>query len=228
MKRLSVLAGVVVAALALAASTNAAPGDWYQLPRFGAYYLTPPCCGGDSLNGTGAAILVSGINPDSSNCLLFRSTAESASNYLIQSGLLRCGSGQMLDGTCSLSNNLVKFVEKDVAGSYTCYPHGAASLNTTYTATPQNTTGTLWYAYIDGIAYENNSFSADAIAESGEHTSDSCSGWSGHGVFGQSSLWPWKRYVIGSASWKTVQSSYQHAGCWALSGAPPNSFDISH
>jgi hypothetical protein len=226
-----VLVVAVTTALSIAGTAFADPSLWWQSPRFGAYYLTSPCCNGDPFNGTGASIKVTSASPDSQPCLLFRSTAEKG-GYLIQSGLTKCGTNSTgLDGTCSLSNNLVKFVEKEVNGVYTCYPHGAASLNTTYTATPQNTTGTLWYAYIDGTAYESNSFTAEAIAETAEHTDpngDSCSGWSGAATFASSATWPWQRYVINNPSWTRVQSSYTHAGCWSLSGGPPNSFTISH
>lgn len=225
-----------IAALIFAASAVADPSQWWQSPRFGAYYLTSPCCNGDTFNGTGASIIVNSANPNSQSCLLFRSTAEAngsggPNGYLLQSGIVRCASGFSVDNTCSLSNNLVKFVETEVNGQYTCYPHGAVSFGTSHTATPQNASGNLWYSFIDGTAYESNTFVAAAIAESGEHNgpnADNCSGWSGSATFGSSAPWPWERYVIGSSGWVQIQSSYTHAGCWSLSGGPPNSFTISH
>jgi hypothetical protein len=63
--------------------------------------------------------------------LLFRSEAQTDTR-LIQAGLVKCGTNAGLDGTCSLSNNLVKFVEILNSSGYHCYAHGDASTGTEY------------------------------------------------------------------------------------------------
>jgi hypothetical protein len=225
MRRLLIAACIAaVVTFAIATSASAA---WYQYNRFGAYYLQEPCCGGDTLNGTGASIEVYTASPDSSSCLLFRSSAENSS-YLIQSGLVRCNN-YSVDYTCGTAGTLVFFVETEVNGSYSCYQHGSASYNTTYTATPQNASGNLWYAYINGNSYESNTFVASVIGETNEHNgpnANTCGSWSGDALYANSSTWPWERYVIGSLTWKKVQSSDTWSGCWTRSGAPPSSFEI--
>jgi len=198
--------------------------------RFGVFYLQEPCCGGDPLEGTGASIEGDALTPDKYFCILFRSDAENSNGtYAIQAGLARCGTNGTLDGTCSLSNNLIKFVEKVVASSFTCYPHGAASLFSEYDTWLADGSGTTWFAYINGTAYESSSFTGNLIDESGEHTStDSCSGWSGHAVFADDGLWPWQRYVKATRTWTQIQASQHSHGCWTLNGGPPSPFDISH
>lgn len=229
MNRAAVCAFFLVVSLATATAAVAAPGDWYQAPRYGAYYLTDPCCSGDALNGTSSAIKVESISPDPDSCILFRSTAETESQ-LIQAGVARCGSNIALDGTCSSSNNLVKFVEILNGGVYTCYPHGAASARYIYNVSVQNASSTTWYAFINGTSYESLSMpAAVAIAESGEHTpSNSCSGWSASATYANSSAYPWQRFIKSSLTWFNVQSSYASAGCWTLTGGPPSPFTISH
>jgi hypothetical protein len=226
-RRLRMAVGGFVAILVLLTCSSSAFGF---AARFGTRYLEPPCCGGDALNGTSASINISSISPDSTRCILFSSDAENSTHlYLLQDGVVRCGSSSSLDGTCSLTNNTVKFVEKEVNGSYTCYAHGSAALNFDHAAVLQNASGTTWSTVLDGVTYETNSFTQYGIYEQGEHAgSDSCTGWSGSARFAANASYPWQRYVQSGATWKTVQSSFSSPGCWSISGGPPGSFTISH
>jgi hypothetical protein len=212
-------------ALVAAVFSTQAFGDAFS-PGFGARYLDPPCCA-DPLNGTRAVIDVAIASADNTNCLLFRSEADTPS-YLIQAGTLRCGpTSPGLDGSCSLSNNLVHYVETEVAGAYTCYPHGAASLNSydIYTVDQAQPSSNQWTAFINGTLYEHNTFAPYRIMASAEHTSDSCSGWSGWGTWGENGV-PWQRWIKSSLTWFTIQTSAISPGCWTLVGAPPSSFII--
>lgn len=220
---------VVLCAALLWALIAGAQGSSSFVSRFGSRYLQPPCCNGDTLNGTYASISVDYIAPGSAYCVLFRSVAQdSAGAYLLQAGLARCGAYTSLDGTCSLSNNFIKFVEKEVNYVYTCYPHGAATLSTTYNPLVVSYTGNSWSAQIDSTAYESNSFTQYMITEGAEHAgTDSCTGgWAASGFF--AGLGAWQRYHQGSGTWKTVQSSYISEGCWTIAGGPPSSFTIYH
>jgi len=192
-------------------------------------YLTEPCCGGDALNGTSASLNASSISPDTNNCIMYRADAEDSGVQLIQAGLVRCGSGADLDATCSTSNNLVLYVEIiDSTGHATCYQHGSASTGTEYVPVVQNASGTTWYAYISGTAYEHTSMSTYGILEGAEYTGSSCSGWSGSVTYAGDSTYPWQRFIKSTLSWYTVQTSYNDGGCWTESGSLPGSFSYSN
>lgn len=192
--------------------------------------LEPPCCNGDTLNGTSASINASSINPDTQSCIAYRSDAERYQVGLLQVGLVRCGTGANVDGTCSLSNNLVKYVEKLVGTNPgVCVAHGGASTGTSYWMSVQNATGNLWYSYIDGTAYESNTFQQSKLVEGVEYTGSFCSGWSGSVTYAADSNHRWQRYVINSPTWVTVQTSFidNTSSCFSMSGGPPTSFTIS-
>ena len=225
---------ILVAAIAVAASWGS-PGVHAASYEWGIRYLNyGSCCLGDSLNGTKASIEVNYFNPLTNQCLSAQSYGVGFNNTddLIVVDLLRCGSSTGIDGTCSESNNFVRAVEVLINGIYHCYEHGAASWGTNYTMDVLNEYQSLWWAHINGTAYENETFStgtAEAIQEGiedGQTTSNIfCSGWSAASVFAQTSAW--QRFEI-NVSWKTVQSSRSQSGCFTLSGGPPGAFSIQH
>src|SRR5690348_5444839 len=103
-KGLLIAVGVAALAMFLASSASAV--------NFGGRYLVyGSCCDGGPLWGSSSSIIVNSASPESTGCLIFRNDAE-ASGFLLQAGATKCGlSSGGLDGTCSLSNNLVRFVE---------------------------------------------------------------------------------------------------------------------
>lgn len=185
------------------------------------------------MNGTRSSIQVANVLPDSPHCVVWRSDAENPdASWLIQDGLAKCGAtSNGLDGSCSLTVNLVLYVEiESTLNNYACFPHGQASENQQHKFTvdqPQPSSNS-WTAYIDGNSYEHNGFAQYLIAESSEHTgTDSCSGnWGGIGTFSQSTAW--QRWIKSSLTWFTVQSDYLLSpSCWIATGGPPNTFSFS-
>lgn len=214
----------------IAAALQAAPAVAIT-SNFGSHYLKPPCCGGDPLNGTRASIRVTNVSSPQ-HCLAWRSEAEnSGGDWLIQAGYVKCASGYNVDGTCSLSNNLVFFVEvESTLNNYACFPHGQASENQQhkFTVDQAQPSGDAWTAFIDGNLYEHNGFVQYFISESAEYSgSASCSNlYSGTGAFSES-LQQWQRWIKSTLTWFTVQSDYLSAGCWVATGGPPNTFYLS-
>lgn len=195
----------------------------------GSHYLYfGGCCGGAELDGTRAYISVNTVLPAAEDCLVFSSVV--ATFYTagqLQAGLARCGAHTSLGGTCSLSNNFVKFVERipHDGGSAVCYPHGAASVGGSYLVTVDETwdNGT-WWTFISGQLYEgqsgydNNVF----IEEWGEHTGFVCAGWHAGANFAT-----WQRYNYDLNRWITVQSSYMdNSDCWGMTAVSDGFFDI--
>jgi hypothetical protein len=221
-RRFAVLVLVAMAALVVTGSALAT--------IFGYNYLQyGSCCGGARLDGTRAYVSVSSITPDASNCIAFQSIVTSLdSNRQLQAALLRCGTNANVDGTCSLTNNFVKIVERIPAtGSPVCYPHGAATLGSSYLLTVDSSAGNgTWTAYISGTPYESQSgyTTSVRIPESGEYTGFSCSGWSGSASFNT-----WQRYNFPNNVWTTVQSSNQrNDGCWSLGTVSNGNFSVTH
>jgi hypothetical protein len=181
--------------------------------------------------GSSVAIVLNSISTDSLHCLLFRADAEDGASHLIQAGLVKCGSGLAgigLDGACSLSNNLVRFVETENASGFHCFPHGGVSTGVEHDAAVQAYSGNSWTSWIDGTYYESNTQSHLFIAAGAEHNGNSdCSGWSASATFG-SSAYPWQRLRPDRATWYTVQSAWTNADCWSTSGGPPGAFTVSH
>jgi hypothetical protein len=217
--RLRFLAIGLLAALTFAAAASAA--------QWGNLYLSYSS-GGSTLDGTRADITVSSASPDTSDCLIHASVVnEQNASKQLESGLVICGSGTSIDGTCSLSNNFVKYVERYNGSSYTCYPHGSASFNTSYLATVDNSSGNgTWSAYISGTLYEaqsgyDNNVNVD---EWGEYTDTSCSGWSDSTGFSS-----WQSYNYSANTWSTVGSANNGTtGCWTTSGLSSGSFSVSN
>jgi hypothetical protein len=225
--RLSIgLLAIVTAALALSTAARA--------NTFGGYELNAPCCNGDPLYGTRANISIpsssSNWNPGSIHCLLARSDAEDDTLVkLIQTGFLRCASGWSLDGTCSLTNNLVNFVETNNGSGYTCYPKGAVSYGTTHKYTVDKGSTSTWTAYIDGVAdtHTISMGNAQYLIESGEYGGDTSGSFTASATYGSGLAWQrWN-----GSTWFTVQSAYvfiTSGSGWSVSGGPPNTWTISH
>ena len=219
--------GFVLAVLVALSASLAFGGD-AEAANFGTRYLTyGSCCSGDLLRGTRANITVHSNAPNASDCVLYSSVvASNVAAKQLQIGIVRCGSSTSLGGTCSLSNNLVKFVERYNGASYVCYPHGAASYNTAYLASVNDCCGTgTWYTYLDGTQYEGQSGYDNSvnIEEWAEQTGGqgACSGWSGSVTFGT-----WQRW--NSSSWVTVASSFTAQTCWSVGALSGGTFGVSH
>jgi hypothetical protein len=205
-------------------------------PRWGANYLTyGSCCGGASLDGTRAYIDVSSISPDSTECVLFASVV--TDNDLakqLEAGVVKCGATSVgLDTTCSIGSQgapFVKYVERYTTYG-TCYPHGAASLGSSYLSTVDDPAGNgTFYAYISGTAYEGQSGydGTETLSEWGEHANGtSCPGWGGSGSFST-----WQRYNYSLNTWTTVASSSIYGSaqgsCWSVSSVSSGYFTASH
>lgn len=220
-RRLLVGASIGLVALAFCTPALATEFGWNSL-TYG------NCCSGATLDGTRADVVVSGIAPGSAECITFSSVVESQdSNRQLQAGLAKCGVNANIGGTCSLSNNFVKVVEKiPASGSPTCYPHGAASLNTSTRLTVWDSVGLgTYYAYIAGTQYESQSGYTDFvfINEWGEYTGNSCSGWSGQADFNT-----WQRYYVTVGTWSTVQSASRLQECWAVGSVSNGNFSVGH
>jgi hypothetical protein len=196
---------------------------------YGHYDLHDPCCSGQNLYGTRASIRqdTNSLPSGHFECQLYRSDAETT-NALIQAGVVRCGSGSPgLDGTCSLSNNLVRFVEQLLSSGYTCYPKGGTSFGTDARFTVQRTASSTWYAFIAGVkdthAYTRMN-EAVYLIEGGEMTGPCTSAGSSSSRYGVSTAW--QRY--NGSSWVTVGSSYNNLDCgWSLSGGPTGAWTAS-
>lgn len=232
-----VLATLTVSAGFFAALVGSANASAFA-NRYGMEFLQyGSCCGGDTLFGTKASIIPNHVNPGGTYCTLFRSDAEdNTGGYLIQAGVVKCGSQTDLDGTCSLTNNLVKFVETETpSGGYVCHPHGGTSVGTEVDAAVYGYAEAFdngWNAYLNGTPEEGIPVMTGAqyIVEGAEHAgTDSCnsSDWGGTNDATFASATPvWQRYKT-NLTWYTVQGSSTSSGCWTVSGGPPNSFTIS-
>lgn len=223
-----VFALVIAAAAALAAAGIASANT------YGGYELNAPCCNGDPLYGTRANISIpsssSNWNPGSGQCILARSDGEDDNlGKLIQAGFLRCASGVGLDGTCSLSNNLVDFVETNNGSGYTCYPKGGETYGTTHKYTVDKGSTSTWTAYIDGVAdtHTISMGNAQFLVESGEYTGGTGGSFTASATYGSGLAWQrWN-----GSTWFTVQSAFvliTSGSGWSVSGGPPNVWTVSH
>jgi hypothetical protein len=200
---------------------------------FGGYELHYPCCNSDPLYGTRANISIppssGNWNPGSAHCVAARSDAEDNTlPRLIQTGFIRCAPGYSADGTCSLSNNLVNFVETNNGSGFTCYPKGAVSYGTTHKYTVDKGSSSTWTAYIDGVADTHTVSMGNArnLVESNEFTGDSGS-FTATASYGSGLAW--QRWT--GSTWFTVQSAYVliiPSGSWSVLGGPPNVWSVSH
>lgn len=214
---------------ALAAVGLFTMSDSASAALFGHNHLTyGQCCSGVRLDGTRANISVSSISPDASHCIAFQSIVTSLdSARQLQTAVAKCGPNANIGGTCSLSNNFVKLVERIPAvGSPVCYPHGAAALNSGALLTVDNPSGDgIWYTFINGTRYEGQSGYTNQIhiSEGGEYTGSSCASWSTG-----SSYVAWQRYNFPSNAWTTVQSSGKNNdGCWFVGLVNNGNFLVS-
>jgi hypothetical protein len=192
------------------------------------------CCSGAGLDGTRAYITVTSASPQSLWCILFSSFVTSlVDGGQLETGDVLCGpSSPGLDLTCSLSNNLVKYVERlpHDGSAAVCYPHGQNSLNTANFFTLQDIGGNgTWYAYIDGDQKEGQSgYTANVrISEAGEESQadNSCTGWGGSAAFSS-----WQRDNYATHTWTTVQqaSILNTNNCWSVGGVTNGAFSIGH
>jgi hypothetical protein len=201
---------------------------------YGGYWLHYPCCNSDPLYGTRANISIppasGNWNPGSAECIAARSDAEdSLLVKLIQTGFLRCAPGYGVDGTCSLSNNLINFVETNNGSGYTCYSKGGVSYGTTHKYTVDKGSTSTWTAYIDGVA-DTHSISmgnAERLIESAEYTGGTGGSFTATATWGSGLAW--QRWT--GSTWFTVQSAYllvTSGSGWSVSGSPPNLWSVSH
>lgn len=193
-------------------------------------------CGGDRLDGSRAFISSDTNNPPSFGCLGFESVVQSfAPDRQILAGAARCAANANIDGTCSLSNNLVKIVETyQPATGYQCYPHGALTAGHAdlYSVVRISAASSIVYAYINSVQQEQMSGFATTnanmqIDEWGEEAIDAshdsgCSGWSGFGSFTS-----WQRYGYDSGTWKTPVSSTVWQSCWSVGSLVSGGFNVS-
>jgi hypothetical protein len=194
---------------------------------FGGRTLHEPCCGGDGLWGSSSSITISVISPDAYNCIAFRNDAEDGGPYnLLQAGLLRCGVSMNIYGTCSLYNNLVRFVEVRNSSGHHCYAHGDVSSDVEHDTAVQAYSGQSWTSWIDGVYYEGNTQSHAFIAADVEYTGSGCDGWSLSGTFGSGSAYPWQRLRPDRMTWYTIQSAFTSADCMTVAGGPPGAFSV--
>lgn len=150
MRRARFIIALSLIGCAVAATAQEATANYPQNPMGGYYLVSPGCCNGDALYGTRAG-LSTPVNTISipAHCFLARSDAEgSGPPRLLQAGFVRCAPGYTLDGTCSVSNNLVHFVERlTQTFGYECWGQGAVSYNTTHKYTSWSQNFQQWYAY---------------------------------------------------------------------------------
>lgn len=203
--------------------------------RFGQRFLQyGACCNNAVIYGSRASINPHYVNPGSNYCTAFRTDGEGTlgSGYLIQAGVVKCGANANVDQTCSLSNNLIKYVEtiNPVHGAV-CFPHGGTSTGTAVDAKITTSSSNPATAYLDGTQEEGmgglNAFYY--IVEGAEHAgTDSCdsSNWGGTNEANYAGSVAWQRQIT-DGSWFTIQGSSTSSGCWTVSGGPPGNFTIS-
>lgn len=191
------------------------------------------CCNGERLYGTKASIVTPPF-PDAlyfptPNCIGARSDAEGPSQ-LIQTGWVRCKPPATLDGTCSLYDNLIKFVETLSPDSdiLRCYPKGDIGYGAEVLYSVRYEWFDTWYAWIGGVqdTHPISMPDADLILEGMEWTEPGCQNF--HGQAEYALAIPWQRFQA-SYTWYQVQSSAKHLDCgWTDWGGPPYNFSFFH
>jgi len=228
-KRTARLLGlIVVAALALGGVLGAA-----QATTFGHKYLRVNfCCNNEGLYGTKASmytpVSAGDLTFPTKDCFAARSDAEIESPVVdIQTGWVRCATGANVEGTCSLTNNLVNYVETHPNGGiWTCYPMGSVGYNveTLYTV---KQSGSTWYAWIAGVQDTHGVAmgGAEYLIEGAEWTGG-CDNFNGYADYAMAITWQrWRPSQV----WYQVQSSSTLLNCgWTASGGPPSSFSFDH
>lgn len=205
---------------------------------FGELYLVQgQCCSGAALWGSRATITSnSWFAVPSTECGLARMDAEGGTDYatednrLIQVGIARCGTNVDIDDTCSLTNNLIYYMEVlwSVGSnpSYHCTPIGQAVQGDEEEFSVWRNTGAqqIWHGYFDSnqvtgtydyvtIPYTWGIFASGELTDC--FTGSGC-GTSGFNVKAAydgpnqpccfASL-AWQRYDPSSDSWVTIQAA---------------------
>ena len=244
---------VCIASLSLVPSAGANYFGWR-------YLIQGDCCGGVDITGTRATLTTPNSNfattPDL--CAVHREVMEgntvppaTGDNRLIQTGMLKCGTGANIDGTCSLSGNLIYFTEVLWSSGYHCTTLGQASYSASHKFSVwQPNNDDTYYTYFDGSKDPTSGFFYATIpyiwyaGSTGELAGcSSASGCNSHGsidvpgTYASSPGTPWQRYQPGDSSWHTVASSPTCAGpflpgCggggWSFISGPPGAFNINY
>jgi hypothetical protein len=215
-------------AIGVAATGIAAAGA--QGVVFADYNLHAPCCNGDSLWGSRASIRTPGstITFGSNACLAQRSYAQEGGQQ-IQTGFVTCAANANVDGTCATVNKQVQYVEIiGVDGLAHCYSHGVIGLSITAKYTVDRT-GSVWLAYIDGVADTHTSpmGAANVIGE-GAEWQDACGSSYNSGPATYGSTQAWQRWT--GSTWFTVQSAYTTGSTcgFSIAGGPTGTWSIAH
>lgn len=227
----AIAASLTILALSLVGTASAFWGD----QRYGLYYL-PASSIGASLDGTRAWIAVFSLSPGSSTCPGMASAMTNTANgQQMQIGIAQCAPGYSIDGTCSLSNNVVLFVERraDGFGSYTCYPHGPGVLGANYLLTVDDSGSGNMCTYSGGNPYECQTWYdttasvAEEWAEAGQPAplgEATCFGWGLSGQVANFEYW-----TLTWSGWQFAgPNSSAYAGCYSLGGISNSSWSISH
>ncbi len=161
-------------------------------------------------SGDGSYVRIDGesYNPESAACVVY-STAVRDSNSLIETGLVRCGAGAVVDNNTNCNNTVfVESLHTDSSGntSATCWAHGTISNGTYYIVSVRrdSQTGTDFYPILfqSQTAYPNEdrtglgqTVDLWSWAEHTNHdTNTHCSDWgSGHANFSN-----WQHLHIGT------------------------------
>jgi hypothetical protein len=208
-------------ALLTATSASAITG------QFGGYYHIND-------NGTRAYVDITENVPDGSNCVASASVVTSSvSGGQLQVGEVKCGGNANVDGTCSVAQQQVLFVERipQSGGSPVCYPDGSGNFFTSYLMTVDDSSnnGTYW-TYINGTQHEGQSgYSPGSVyfTEESEYTGGGCTtAWGASTGF---STWQYFNYAI--SAWVGIaQPSDSIDQCWTLGSynSSAGSFTVSH
>jgi len=247
---LLIVALATLSGLLFPRSAAASCGDDVFCDKFGTLYLQYDTCGCGQLNGTQASIIPVHMNPGEGTnyCTVFRSDAENTqatngtdTSYLIQAGIAKCAAGAPpIDRTCSVTNNIVLFVETREPGAYNdklhCVSHGGTTLGTEHWFSVVNPWQGQWDSNIDGNNYESITgitgmyrIHEGAEAVHPEIEGDTCTGFGSpnSATWASDPVWPWDRFSYASYTWIHIQDSEYSDGCWTISGGPPNSFTVS-
>lgn len=254
------LAAMIVGC-ALALTVSAAKAS-----DFGELYLVEgQCCGGASLWGSRTTVTTnSWFDVPSFTCALARVDAEGGTQYatqdnrLIQVGVARCATGVSLDHTCSLTNNLVYYMEVLWSDGYHCTPVGQAIQGDEEEYSVWRNTGSqqIWHGYFDSDqvvgTYDYVTIPHTwAILASGELTGCSTGSSCGTSGFNVKAAYDgpnqpccfaslaWQRYDPATGDWVTIQAADAcngpsdgfvdcTGGGWAVTGSPPAEFDTDY
>lgn len=185
---------------------------------------------GTHLDGIYAQITPDSIIVNSGRCILYSVHFEDPTNHdMLQPGVVRCGSGLSIDGTCGKDSTPQKFVEYATVNGYTCVVHGHNALGTTLAASTHLKSGytNTWGSYLDGSAYETMypvAGSGKSVFAWGETvgTSKCDATWSGSARFDVV-----QRYNR-SSGWTSITSFPKFGTCWAVGAYSNGSFYVAY